>query len=418
MNICSFLSLLFHSHISSLAMVTLITLACNIPVFCSEIHDAAVAGDLAKVKTLLKENPELISSEDNHGWTPLHCAVKNGRIDIVELLLANKANVHARYKDLVTPFGVIRGYAPLHIAASNGHKDIAELLLTHGADINAKDKDGRTPLHLAAQNGRKEAAALLLSKGADANAMANNGFTAFHYAAGNGHKDIVELLPQNTPTARDDSHVLMNAIDLERYRPLEEYVSNMAHKLGIPVLIINKSPESRPLSPPKEASASKQDFLNLFIDGLHDYSAMLVKKDRIFQVISRSNDIREGWEAVTHLDQVDALPKSSQATGPQLMWNFEGIRIQELVDITTTEVGLIPVEIDPEVHGRAFIFCRSSISREEALQILITVLKNNNAVLIGSGMGYRVIPASKAIPAGWELVTRLPISGAPLIPKK
>lgn len=39
-------------------------------------------------------------------------------------------------------------------------------------------------------------------------------------------------------------------------------------------------------------------------------------------------------------------------------------------------------------------------------------LKNNDAVLIGSGMEYRVIQSSKAIPAGWDLVTRLPAPAA------
>jgi hypothetical protein len=72
----TFISRLFHSKMSSLLIITLVTLACSIPAFCGEIHDAAETGDLAKVKALLKENPALISSKDNFGKTPLHIAVE------------------------------------------------------------------------------------------------------------------------------------------------------------------------------------------------------------------------------------------------------------------------------------------------------------------------------------------------------
>ena len=49
-----------HSHISPFAVLLLTALAWSSLVFCGEIHDAAKAEDLAKVKALLKENPELI----------------------------------------------------------------------------------------------------------------------------------------------------------------------------------------------------------------------------------------------------------------------------------------------------------------------------------------------------------------------
>jgi hypothetical protein len=63
MKIGSSLSRLFHSPILLFAIVTLITLACITPAFCGEIHDAARAGDMAKVKALLKEYPKLVSSK-------------------------------------------------------------------------------------------------------------------------------------------------------------------------------------------------------------------------------------------------------------------------------------------------------------------------------------------------------------------
>jgi hypothetical protein len=58
MNIGILLSRIFNSQITRLAAVLLITSACCLPAFCGSIHDAAKAGDPAKVKALLKENPE------------------------------------------------------------------------------------------------------------------------------------------------------------------------------------------------------------------------------------------------------------------------------------------------------------------------------------------------------------------------
>jgi hypothetical protein len=55
------------------------------------IHDAARKGDLAEVKDLLMDNPELIAGKDDHsyhdnGMTPLYVAAQLGRKDMAELL--------------------------------------------------------------------------------------------------------------------------------------------------------------------------------------------------------------------------------------------------------------------------------------------------------------------------------------------
>ncbi len=157
----------------------------TLPAFWGEIHDAAKNGDLEKVKAFLRADPTLISKKDSYGATPLHWAAMNGHQEIVELLLANSAEVNLK---------VIDGTTPLITAAVFGHKNVVALLLANGADVNAKNNDGMTPLHAAADKGYKEIAELLLANKADVNGRDKIGLSPLHYAAGYGHKDVAELL--------------------------------------------------------------------------------------------------------------------------------------------------------------------------------------------------------------------------------
>lgn len=126
------------------------------PVICCEIHDAVRKGDLEKIKDMLIDNPDLISSKDDDGWTPLHFAVATDHKDIAELLLARKAKVDAKDNN---------GNTPLLVASANGHKDVVELLLKRKANVNSKNKDGKTPLDYAMQNSHQDVVELLRQYG-------------------------------------------------------------------------------------------------------------------------------------------------------------------------------------------------------------------------------------------------------------
>lgn len=120
------------------------------------LHEAAQAGDLKRVETLVSASPELVHSRDWNEDTPLHLAAYFGYRDIVELLLIHDADPNARNT---------HGKTCLHRAAFNGHKDIAKLLLMRGADVSAKDNYGDTPLHEALIYGYGELADLLRQHG-------------------------------------------------------------------------------------------------------------------------------------------------------------------------------------------------------------------------------------------------------------
>jgi ankyrin repeat protein len=110
--------------------------------------------------------------------TALHQAASQGAIKMMELLLANRADVNAASNS---------GYMPLHGAVSYGNMDTkklkVEILLKSGANVNAKtSSDGETPLHKAISRGDIEIVKLLLNYGADVNAKSKYGVTALHFA--------------------------------------------------------------------------------------------------------------------------------------------------------------------------------------------------------------------------------------------
>jgi ankyrin repeat protein len=83
----TFISRLLRTKYSRVAALLLIVLIWNLPVFCEEIHDAAMHGDLAKVKALLQDKPELVFVKDWLGFTPLHSAAQEGYLEMAKALL-------------------------------------------------------------------------------------------------------------------------------------------------------------------------------------------------------------------------------------------------------------------------------------------------------------------------------------------
>lgn len=114
-----------------------------------------------------------VSCSDDHGFSPLHWACREGRSSVVDMLIMRGARINVMNRGDDTP---------LHLAASHGHRDILAKvekalecntrctldcffkscfffqLIQCKADPNTVNEHGNTPLHYACFWGQDEVA--------------------------------------------------------------------------------------------------------------------------------------------------------------------------------------------------------------------------------------------------------------------
>lgn len=103
------------------------------------------------------------------GYTPLHWAARQGRLDIMKVLFTARAVPNLKSEQ--------KKHTPLHLAAWNGHADAVSILIKSGSDVNAPNYKGATPLHSATQVKQHSVSIMkmLLDKGAEINACSREG---------------------------------------------------------------------------------------------------------------------------------------------------------------------------------------------------------------------------------------------------
>ena len=133
-----------------------------------------------------------LSELDEEGNLPIIAASKYGEIERAQELIAMGANVN--------DVGGERGIAPLILASENGYLEMVKLLLDNKADVNAEGENGWTVLMWASHEGHCDVVELFLSNGANVDGISiddnskERETTPLILASGNGHLEIVELL--------------------------------------------------------------------------------------------------------------------------------------------------------------------------------------------------------------------------------
>uniref|UniRef100_A0A8D1DA56 Nephrocystin-2 n=1 Tax=Sus scrofa TaxID=9823 RepID=A0A8D1DA56_PIG len=186
------------------------------------LHFAVADGNVTVVDVLTSYESCNITSYDNLFRTPLHWAALLGHAQIVHLLLE-------RNKSGTIPSDS-QGATPLHYAAQSNFAETVKVFLKHPSVKDDSDLEGRTSFMWAAGKGSDDVLRTMLNlkSDIDINMADKYGGTALHAAALSGHVSTVELLLEN--------NAQVDATDVMKHTPLFR-ACEMGHKDVIQTLI-------------------------------------------------------------------------------------------------------------------------------------------------------------------------------------
>lgn len=158
------------------------------------IHYAAMCGNVQQLEFLINNDKNLIEAKSNQGATPLIIAIQNNSYTAVEYLISMKANIEVE---------LINGYSTLHCAVHQGNIKIVKLVLENlilsnpVINVNGPINSTITPLMMACQSGSIEIAKYLVQKNASLTLIAKNGLTALEIAVKKNDLELCNLLARS-----------------------------------------------------------------------------------------------------------------------------------------------------------------------------------------------------------------------------
>uniref|UniRef100_A0A8D8UEG3 RING-type E3 ubiquitin transferase n=1 Tax=Cacopsylla melanoneura TaxID=428564 RepID=A0A8D8UEG3_9HEMI len=216
-----------------------------------ELVKAGANGDSQKCEDCLKRTDADVNTVYG-GHTALQAASQNGHVEVIKILLMNKADVeiedkdgdravhHAAFGDepnvveLLANAGADlnarnkRRQTALHIAVNKGHLSVVKTLLELGCHPSLQDSEGDTPLHDAISKKRDDMLTLLLDHNADIMLTNNNGFNALHHAALRGNPSAMWILLLKLPRRwivdekKDDGYTALHLAALNNHVEVAE----------------------------------------------------------------------------------------------------------------------------------------------------------------------------------------------------
>ncbi|KAE9417909.1 hypothetical protein Angca_003262, partial [Angiostrongylus cantonensis] len=160
----------------------------NVPIIMEDVFGWVREGNAFQVRVWLDDHEHDLNVGDDHAFSLLHWASKEGHVSIVEMLLSRGARVNA------TNMG---DDTSLHLAAAHGHRPIVVKLLARKADVHATNEHGMTPLHYACYWGFEQIAEDLIVSGAQIGACNKRGHTPMDVCQGPSRQAIAEIAIEN-----------------------------------------------------------------------------------------------------------------------------------------------------------------------------------------------------------------------------
>jgi integrin-linked kinase len=160
----------------------------NVPIILEDVFGWVKEGNAFQVRVWLDDTEHDLNIGDDHAFSLLHWACKEGHLAIVDMLLVRGARINA------TNMG---DDTSLHLAAAHGHRQIVVKLLNKKAEVNLPNEHGMTPLHYACFWGYEQIAEDLIRSGAHVGLCNKRGLTPLDVCQPQVRQNVQEIAHEN-----------------------------------------------------------------------------------------------------------------------------------------------------------------------------------------------------------------------------